>query len=80
MPVEWILSIVITIVKGKCDIMKCNCYRDVKFLEHGVKVVEKGVEKDFAKVTINKMEVVLMPEKRNNGCIYPANVVRIEPC
>ena len=40
MPAEWALSIVVPIFKGKGDIMNCNCYRAVKLLEHGMKVVE----------------------------------------
>ena len=40
MPAEWALSVVVPIFKGKGDIMNCNCYRAVKLLEHGMKVVE----------------------------------------
>ena len=40
MPVEWALSIVIPIFKGK-DIRNCSCYGAVKPLEHGMKVVER---------------------------------------
>ena len=43
MPAEWALSIVVPIFKGKGDIS--NCYRAVKFLEHGMKVVERVLEK-----------------------------------
>ena len=31
----------VPIIKGKDDIRNCSCYRAVKFLEHGMKVVEK---------------------------------------
>ena len=34
MPVEWALSIVISIFKGKGDIRNCSCYRAEKLLEH----------------------------------------------
>ena len=47
MPVEWALSIVVPIFKGKSDIRNYSCYRTVKLLEHGVKVVERVLEKGF---------------------------------
>ena len=47
MPAEWALSIVVTIFKGNCDIRKFSCYGAVKLLEHGMKVVERVLEKDF---------------------------------
>ena len=41
MPVEWALSIVVQIIKGKGDIRNCSCHRTVKLLEHEMKVVER---------------------------------------
>ena len=46
-PAEWALSIVAPIFKGKGDIRNCSCYRAVKFLEHGMKVVESVMKKSF---------------------------------
>ena len=45
MPAEWALSIVVPIFMGKGDIRNRSCYRAVKLLEHGMKVVEKVLEK-----------------------------------
>ena len=36
MPVEWALTIVVPIFKGKGDIRNCGCYVAVKLLEHGL--------------------------------------------
>ena len=47
MPVEWALSIVVPIFKRKHDISNCSCNRGVKLLEHGIKVVERVLEKGF---------------------------------
>ena len=47
MPVEWALCIVVPIFKGKGDIRNCSCYEAVKFLEHGMKVVERVLENGF---------------------------------
>ena len=46
MDLEWALSIMVSIFKGKGDIMNCSCYRAVKLLEHGMKVVESISEKN----------------------------------
>ena len=39
MAVEWALCIVVPIFNVKCDIRNCSCYRAVKLLEHGMRVV-----------------------------------------
>ena len=41
MPVEWALSIVVPIFKGRGDIRNCSCYRAVKLNELGMKVLVK---------------------------------------
>ena len=45
MPAEWALSIVVPILKGKCEIRNCSCNRTVKIPEHGMKVVQRVLEK-----------------------------------
>ena len=45
MSVEWALSIVVPIFKGRGNIRNCSCYRAVKLLEHGMKVVERALIK-----------------------------------
>ena len=47
MPVEWALSLVVPILKGKGDLRNCSCYMAVKLFEHGIKVVEMVLEKCF---------------------------------
>ena len=41
MSVKWSLSIVDPIFNGKGEIRNCSCYGAVKFLEYGMKVVER---------------------------------------
>ena len=45
MQVKWALSIVVPIFKGNSDIRNCRCYRAVKLFVHGMKVVERVLEK-----------------------------------
>ena len=47
MPAEWALIKVVPIFKGKGDIRICSCHGAVKLLEHGMKVVERVLEKYF---------------------------------
>ena len=47
MPVELALSIVALIFNGKGDIKNCSCYGAMKFLVHGMKVVERVLNTDF---------------------------------
>ena len=50
------LSIVVLIFKLKGYIRNCSCYRAVKILEDGVKVVERVVEKRLHRmVTVYEM-------------------------
>ena len=50
MPVEWALSIMVPIFKGKGDIRNCICNRAVKLLEHSMKVMERVLEKRLRRI------------------------------
>ena len=45
LPVEWALSIVLSIFKGKGDIRNCSCYGAVKLLEHGIRWLKGCLKK-----------------------------------
>ena len=45
MPVELVLSTVVQMIKGEGDNRSFNCYGAVNFLTHGLKVVERVLEK-----------------------------------
>ena len=45
MPHDWRTSKVVPIYKKKASVMDCASYRGVKLLEHGMKVVERLLEK-----------------------------------
>ena len=54
----------VLIFKGKGDIRNCSCYGAVKFLEHGMKVVEVVFEKRLYRiVTVEEMQFGFMPER-----------------
>ena len=71
MPVEWALSIVFPIFKGKDDIRNCRCYRAVKLLEHGMKVVERVLVKGLHRiVTVDEMKFGFMPEREAIDAVF----------
>ena len=45
MPDEWQTSVLIPIFKVKGDVRSCNTYREVKQLEHAMKIVERVLER-----------------------------------
>ena len=49
---EWALSIVVPLFKGMGGIRYCSCYRAVKLLGHGMKVVERVLEKILFRNTL----------------------------
>ena len=45
MPNEWKTSVTVPIFKGKGDAISCGSYREVKLLEHAMKIVERVLER-----------------------------------
>ena len=49
---------------GKGDAMNCGAYREVKLLEHAMKIVEKLLEKRMRRmVKVDEMQFGFMPGK-----------------
>ena len=64
MPAEWALGIVVPIFNRKGDIRNSSCNRAVKLLKHGMKVVERVLEKRLHRiVSVEKMQFDCMPER-----------------
>ena len=47
MPLDLALNIMIPVFKGKGDTSNCSGYGAMKFLEHGMKMVERVLEKSL---------------------------------
>ena len=57
MPHDWRMSTVVPIYKKKGSVMDCASYRGVKLLEHGMKVVERLLEKRLRRlVKVDQMQ------------------------
>ena len=70
MPVEWALCIVASIFKGKGDIRNYSCYRAVKLLEYGMKVVEMVLKRLCRIVSVDEMQFSFMPERGTIDAVY----------
>ena len=60
--VEWAFCIVVPIFKGKGAIRNSSCHRAVKHLEHGMKVVERVLEKRLFRIkSADEIQFGFMP-------------------
>lgn len=79
MPEDWKQSTLVPIYKGKGSVMECGSYRGVKLLEHGMKLVERVLEKRLREVVkIDEMQYGFMPGKGTVGAIFI--VRRMQEC
>ena len=61
---EWKTSVAVPILQRKGDVMDCGAYREVKLLEHAMKIVEKVLENKIrGLVTIDDMKFGLCLER-----------------
>ena len=70
-PTDWTLSTLIPIYKGKGDPLECGSYRAIKLLEHGMKVLERVMERKLReRVNIDGMQMGFMPGKGTTDDIF----------
>jgi len=70
-PDDWKFSFLVPVYKGKGDPMQCGNYRAIKLLEHGMKIMERVLEKRLRKQTnIDNMQCGFMPEKGTTDGIF----------
>ena len=71
MPEDWRSSILVPLYKGKGDVRECGSYRGVKLLEHGMKVMERVMERRLRNsVTIIDMQCGFMPGRGTIDAIF----------
>ena len=70
-PDEWKTCVVVPIFKGKGDVMNCGLYRGVKLLEHGMKIIERVLEKRMrALVDFDDALFGFMPRKGTTDGLF----------
>ena len=61
---EWKTSVIEPIFKEKCNVISCGSYRELKLLEHVMKIVERLLEWQIRTlVNLNKIQFGLMSGK-----------------
>ena len=69
--VEWALCIMVPVHEGKGYIRNHGCYRAVKISGHGMKVVERVLEKSlYRMVTADEMRFVFMSERGTIDAVF----------
>ena len=70
MPAKWTIGLVINIVMKNVCIKNCRCYRNMKLLENGIKVVKRMLKSLYRIVTANDCNLVLsLIEKKSMQCL-----------
>ena len=70
-PNERKTSVVVPIFKGKGDEMNCGSYREVKLLEHGMKIIERVLERRIrALVDFDEAQFAFMPGKGTIDALF----------
>ena len=76
-PDDWKHSVLVPLYKGKGDVRDCGAYRGVKLLEHGMKVVERVLERRLRNVvTVNEMQCGFMPGRGTVDALFMAKMLQ----
>ena len=71
MPQDWMDSLLVPLYKGKGDARECGSYRGVKLLEHGMKVLERILDKRLRKkIKVDDMQCGFMPGRGTSDAIF----------
>ena len=77
MPREWRFSTVIPLYKNKVDIRDCNNYRDIKLLNHTIKLCERVIERRLRKnISISENVIHISTFKRARAYILSISIIR----
>ena len=68
---DWKSSLMVPIYKGKGDVTSCGAYRGVKLLEHGMKIVERVLEKRIrALLEVDDMQFGFISERETIDALF----------
>ena len=71
MPLDWRDSVLVPLYKDKGDVRECGSYRGVKLLEHGMKVLERVLERRLRKkIVVDEMQCGFMPGRGTIDAIF----------
>ena len=59
---DWKTNVLVLIYNGKGEVINCRAYRGVKLLKHGIKIVERVLEKRIrALVEVHDLQFGFIP-------------------
>ena len=68
---DWKTNVMVPIYNGKGDATNCSAYREVKLLKHGMKIIERVLEKRIrALVEVDDMQFGFMPERATTDALF----------
>ena len=70
-PDEWKTNVLVPIFKGKGSVMNCGSFRGVELLEHGMKIIERVLERRIqALVDFDEAQFGFMPGKGTTDALF----------
>jgi len=70
-PADWQASVVVPVYKSRGDPLVCGSYRPVKLLEHGMKVMERILERRLRRVvSVDSMQCGFMPGRSTTEAVF----------
>ena len=70
-PDDWQRSTLVPIYKGKGDPLECGSYRAIKLLEHGMKILEKVLERRLRQIVeLDEMQFGFTPGRGTTDAIF----------
>ena len=76
-PEGWSRSWTVNVYKGKGDALTCGSYRDIKLLEHAMKVLERVIEGRLRKILkIDSMHFGFMSGRDTTDAIFCLSAAR----
>ena len=68
---EWKTSVIVSIFKGKGDVISCGSYRRVKLLEHAMKIIKRALVRQIQTlVNLNEMQFGFVPGKGTVNAVF----------
>ena len=70
-PKDWSRSWLVNVYKGKGDALECDSYREIKLVEHAMKILERVIERRVRNVVkIDSMQFGFMARKSTTDAIF----------
>jgi len=70
-PGDWKHSLMVSVYKGKGDALECGSYRGIKLIDHGLKILERLIEKKVRdRIDLDDMQFGFRPGRGTTDAIF----------